>query len=121
MSDHKHVRATKWCLHRYQDIPDPDHNSELSLPLVTVTDFKTGEAGKETILLIAGEHARQAPFATDADAFRHSAVLTQCCLNTYIAFVSENMCITDAKLMIQLGANDCILTAVTIMGQDNLL
>lgn len=46
-------------LARYQDIPDPDHNSELSLPLVTVTDFKTGEAGKETILLIAGEHARE--------------------------------------------------------------
>jgi len=44
---------------RYQDIPDPDHNSELSLPLITVTDFKTGEAGKEVILLIAGEHARQ--------------------------------------------------------------
>lgn len=46
---------------RYQDIPDPDHNSELSLPLVTVTDFRQGEAGKEVILLIAGEHARQAP------------------------------------------------------------
>lgn len=46
-------------LARYQDIPDPDHNSELSLPLITVTDFKTGETGKEVILLIAGEHARE--------------------------------------------------------------
>ncbi|KAL3139931.1 hypothetical protein ABBQ38_004221 [Trebouxia sp. C0009 RCD-2024] len=46
-------------LARYQDIPDPDHNSDLSLPLITVTDFKQGEAGKEVILLIAGEHARE--------------------------------------------------------------
>lgn len=43
---------------RYQDIPDPNHDSELSLPLVTLTDLKTGEAGKEVILLVAGEHAR---------------------------------------------------------------
>lgn len=50
---------------RYQDIPDPDHNSELSLPLVTVTDFKQGEAGKEVILLIAGEHARQVTLAAN--------------------------------------------------------
>ena len=43
---------------RYQDIPDPG-SSEQSLPLVTITDFATGEAGKETILLIGGEHARE--------------------------------------------------------------
>lgn len=55
----KSASAQTTNLARYQDIPDPDHNSELSLPLVTVTDFKTGEAGKEVILLIAGEHARE--------------------------------------------------------------
>ena len=46
------------CVCRYQDIPDPG-SSEQSLPLVTITDFATGEAGKETILLIGGEHARE--------------------------------------------------------------
>lgn len=46
------------CVCRYQDIPDPG-DSEQSLPLVTITDFATGEAGKETILLIGGEHARE--------------------------------------------------------------
>ena len=44
--------------YRYQDIPDPTHDSELSLPLITITDFKTGETGKEVIFLVAGEHAR---------------------------------------------------------------
>lgn len=64
---------------RYQDIPDPDHNSELSLPLVTVTDFRQGEAGKEVILLIAGEHARQATLAAtphctpSSNTHRHTA------------------------------------------------
>lgn len=55
---------------RYQDIPDPDHNSELSLPLITVTDFKTGETGKEVILLIAGEHARQVKLALSSVALQ---------------------------------------------------
>ena len=30
---------------RYEEIPDPE--SDLSLPVVTITDFATGEAGKE--------------------------------------------------------------------------
>ena len=42
---------------RYENIPDPE--SDISLPVVTITDFATGEAGKEVILLIAGEHARE--------------------------------------------------------------
>lgn len=29
------------------------------MPVVTVTDFATGEAGKEVVLLVAGEHARE--------------------------------------------------------------
>jgi hypothetical protein len=31
----------------------------VSLPLVTITDFTTGEQGKEVVLLVAGEHARE--------------------------------------------------------------
>ena len=42
---------------RYENIPDPE--SDISLPVVTITDFATGEAGKEVILLVAGEHARE--------------------------------------------------------------
>lgn len=42
---------------RYQDIPDP--NSDLSLPVLTVTDHSSGESGKEVILVVAGEHARE--------------------------------------------------------------
>ena len=42
---------------RYENIPDPE--SDISLPVITITDFATGEAGKEVILLIAGEHARE--------------------------------------------------------------
>ncbi|KAK9841020.1 hypothetical protein WJX81_006161 [Elliptochloris bilobata] len=42
---------------RYEEIPDPE--SELSLPVITITDFATGEAGKEVLLLVGGEHARE--------------------------------------------------------------
>ena len=42
---------------RYENIPDPE--SDISLPVVTITDFATGEAGKEVILLVGGEHARE--------------------------------------------------------------
>ena len=42
---------------RYQDVPDP--KSELSLPVLTVTDHSSGESGKEVILIVAGEHARE--------------------------------------------------------------
>ncbi len=34
-------------MHRYEEIPDPE--SDLSLPVVTITDFATGEAGKEVL------------------------------------------------------------------------
>ncbi len=43
--------------HRYENIPDPE--TDTSLPVVTVTDFASGEAGKEVVLLVAGEHARE--------------------------------------------------------------
>eukprot|EP00884_Botryococcus_braunii_P007354 jgi/Botrbrau1/1661/Bobra.116_2s0005.1 len=42
---------------RYEEIPDP--LSDVSLPLVTITDFTTGENGKEVILIVAGEHSRE--------------------------------------------------------------
>ncbi len=31
----------------------------MRLPVVTITDFASGEAGKEVLLLIAGEHGRE--------------------------------------------------------------
>ena len=42
---------------RYENLPDPE--TDASLPVVTITDFASGEAGKEVILLVAGEHARE--------------------------------------------------------------
>lgn len=42
---------------RYEEIPDPE--SRFSLPQVTITDFNTGETGKEVILLVGGEHSRE--------------------------------------------------------------
>lgn len=42
---------------RYEDLPDPE--TDASLPVVTITDFASGEVGKEVILLVAGEHARE--------------------------------------------------------------
>ncbi len=44
-------------LPRYENLPDPE--TDASLPVVTITDFASGEAGKEVILLVAGEHARE--------------------------------------------------------------
>jgi hypothetical protein len=43
---------------RFENIPDPDSQSR-SLPLITITDFAGGEVGKEVLLLVAGEHARE--------------------------------------------------------------
>jgi hypothetical protein len=42
---------------RYENLPDPE--TDASLPVVTITDFASGEVGKEVILLVAGEHARE--------------------------------------------------------------
>lgn len=36
-----------------------DEASSLRLPVVTITDFASGEAGKEVLLLVAGEHGRE--------------------------------------------------------------
>lgn len=44
-------------MRRYEEIPDPE--SDLSLPLVTITDFDTGDRGKEVVLVVAGEHSRE--------------------------------------------------------------
>ncbi len=49
------LECLKYC--RYEEIPDPQ--SDVSLPLVTITDFATGENGKEVILIVAGEHSRE--------------------------------------------------------------
>lgn len=50
------MRVAALCC-RYEEIPDPQ--SDVSLPLVTITDFGTGEQGKEVILIVAGEHSRE--------------------------------------------------------------
>ena len=49
------LKSPEWC--RYENLPDPE--TDTSLPVVTITDFPSGEAGKEVILLVAGEHARE--------------------------------------------------------------
>ena len=54
---HDILKRHRAVLPRYENIPDPE--SDNSLPVVTITDFATGEAGKEVILLVAGEHARE--------------------------------------------------------------
>ncbi|KAK9849119.1 hypothetical protein WJX84_010504 [Apatococcus fuscideae] len=36
-----------------------DEASSVRLPVVTITDFASGEAGKEVLLLVAGEHGRE--------------------------------------------------------------
>ena len=44
-------------LHRLEQQLDKD--SSVRLPVVTITDFASGEAGKEVLLLVAGEHGRE--------------------------------------------------------------
>ncbi|KAK9805763.1 hypothetical protein WJX73_006850 [Symbiochloris irregularis] len=42
---------------RYETIPDPESN--FNLPVITITNFSSGNTNKETILITAGEHARE--------------------------------------------------------------
>lgn len=44
-------------VHRYESLPDPESN--FNLPVITITNFSSSNANKETILLTAGEHARE--------------------------------------------------------------
>lgn len=42
---------------RYEELRDPDSQSKL--PVITVSNFSSGVAGKEVVVLVAGEHARE--------------------------------------------------------------
>ena len=45
-------------VHRYKTVAD-HKDKQQSLPLLTVTDFASGEVGKEVIVIVAGEHAKE--------------------------------------------------------------
>ena len=59
-------------MRRYETIPDPDSNA--NLPVVTITNFSLTNAGKEVVLLTAGEHARE--LITAEVAYWFGALLT---------------------------------------------
>lgn len=44
-------------LYRFEDVMD--QKAALTLPILTITDFETGIANKELIVLVAGEHAKE--------------------------------------------------------------
>lgn len=44
-------------MRRFEEVLDQE--AVLSLPILTITDFETGLAGKEEIVLVAGEHAKE--------------------------------------------------------------
>ena len=65
---------TPFCalLSRYETIPDPE--SDANLPVITITNFSTGDVNKETVFLTAGEHARE--LVTSEVAFWLGALLS---------------------------------------------